>query len=65
MDVTQRGATTTVRVDGRVFKITYNTKRRRLQVREDGRIVSEPMSFQEALDRIDAYAKHPKYYTGS
>ncbi len=64
MDVTQRGATTTVKVDGRVFKITYNARQRRLQVREDGRLISNPLSFQNALDTIDMLAKRPKYYTG-
>ena len=64
MDVTQRGATTTVNADGRVFKITYSTRQRRLQVREDGRLISNPLSFQHALDIIDMWAKRPKYYTG-
>ncbi len=64
MDVTQRGATTTVKVEGRVFKITYNDKKRRLEMREDGRMISNPLSFQHALDVIDMLAKRPKYYTG-
>jgi len=64
MDVTQRGATTTVKVEDRVFKITYNTKKRRLEVREDGRMISNPLSFQNALAIIDMWAKRPKYYTG-
>ncbi len=65
MDVTQRGATTTVKVEGRIFKITYSVNKRRLQIREDGRLVGEPLTFQQALDNIDVYAKHPKYYTGA
>jgi len=64
MNVTQRGGTTTVKVENRVFKITYNNKKRRLEVREDGRMISNPLSFQNALDIIDMWAKRPKYYTG-
>ncbi len=54
MDVTQRGETTTVNVDSRVFKITYSTLRRRLQIRENGRLIHEAFNFQEALNVIDA-----------
>lgn len=65
MQVTTRGATTTATVNGRQFKITFSQRWRRLQVREDGRIVYESPSFQQVLDVISQYAQHPKYYTGS
>jgi|LauGreDrversion4_2_1035121.scaffolds.fasta_scaffold34240_5 hypothetical protein len=65
MEVTNRGATTTVCVNNRTFKITFSQRWRRLQVREDGRIVYESPSFQQVLDVISMYAQRPKYYTGS
>lgn len=65
MEVTTRGATTTVCVNNRQFKITFSQRWRRLQVREDGRIVYESPSFQQVLDVISMYAQRPKYYTGS
>ncbi len=54
MDVTQRGETITVKVNGRTFKVTYSTPRRRLQIREDGRLIREAFTFQEALNIVDA-----------
>ena len=53
MNVTQQGETTTVKVDSRVFKITYSINHRRLQIRENRRLVTEAFSFQEALNAID------------
>lgn len=53
MEITTRGATTTVAVDNRIFKITYNQHYRRHQVREAGRLLSEAHSFQAALDTVD------------
>ncbi len=57
MQVSQQGATTTVLVDGRVFKITYSTRFRRLQIRENGRLLNEAATFQEALNLIDNLAQ--------
>jgi len=53
MDVTQRGSTITVKVDGRTFKVTNSARFRRLQIREDGRLLREAATFQEALNVID------------
>lgn len=57
MEVTQRGETTTVKVDGRVFKITYSARYRRLQIRENGRLLNEAHNLQEALNLIDRLAQ--------
>lgn len=57
MDIATQGKTTTVSVDGRTFKITYSQRYRRLQVRENGRLLTEAHSFQSALDTIDNLAK--------
>ncbi len=56
MLVTQQGETTTVNVGGRQFKITYSTRFRRLQIREQGRLLHEASTFQEALDLVDRLA---------
>ena len=57
MQVSQQGATTTVLVDDRVFKITYSTRFRRLQIRENGRLLHEAATFQEALNLVDNLAQ--------
>lgn len=57
MNVTQRGETTTVQVDGRAFKITYSARYRRLQIRENGQLLHEAKTLQEALDLIDSLAQ--------
>lgn len=57
MEVTSRGATTTVAVDNRTFKITFSPRWRRLQIRENRRLIMEAYSFQEALNKVDKVAK--------
>jgi hypothetical protein len=57
MEVTSRGATTTVAVEGRQFKITYSPRWRRLQIREHRRLIGEAYSFQSALEAVDKVAK--------
>ena len=52
MQVSQRGATTTVKADGRVFKITYSDRLRRFQIKEHNKLYAEGYSFQNALDQI-------------
>ena len=59
MKITTRGATTTVAVDGRIFKIVYNQRNRRLQIRENQRLATEAFSFQQALNAVEDLAnKH-------
>ena len=53
MQVSQSGATTTVKADGRVFKITYSNRYRRFQIKEHNRLFAEGYSFQNALDQIE------------
>ncbi len=57
MQITSRGATTTVAVDGRTFKITYSQRYRRLQVRENRRLLTEAQTFQDALNSVDRLVK--------
>ncbi len=56
MEVSQRGETTTVKVDGKVFKITYSQRFRRFQIKLNGRLFGEGLSFQHALDCIAGVA---------
>ena len=63
MEITSRGATTTVAVEGRTFKITYSPRYRRFQVRENQRLITEAQTFQEALNAVDRLAE-PCYTIG-
>jgi hypothetical protein len=57
MKITNSGATTTVAVDSRTFKITYSQRYQRLQIRENGRLVTEAFSIQEAFNVISELVK--------
>lgn len=51
MNISNNGGTTTIKMDGRVFKIT-NGKHNRFIVKESGKVVYEAYSFQNALDVV-------------
>ena len=55
MDISQNGGTTTIKMDGRVFKITNGNSRRFIKsftIKESGKVVYEAYSFQNALDVV-------------
>ena len=60
MKVTQNGATTTVTLLKKVFKITFNEKRRCFVIKAPtgGRSLYEAHSFQNALDKIASGQLH-------